>query len=149
MFDAAQRVADAVLYEGYVLYPYRASSIKNRLRWQFGVVAPRSPRDDGEPWFAQTECICKATGSSPIVHVRARALRPIDAAGGWLDASARSIDLEPVDLAAPPITRHERLDDFGIDAHITVTAMRADERFVKVRLRLENLEPWRADFAAN
>ena len=33
-------MADAVLYEGYVLYPYRASARKNQLRWQFGVLAP-------------------------------------------------------------------------------------------------------------
>jgi hypothetical protein len=33
-------VADAVLYEGYLLYPYRASSSKNRSRWQFGVLGP-------------------------------------------------------------------------------------------------------------
>ena len=34
-------MADAVLYEGYVLYPYRASAAKNQVRWQFGVLAPR------------------------------------------------------------------------------------------------------------
>jgi hypothetical protein len=38
--DAAKRVADAVLYEGYLLYPYRASSSKNQVRWQFGVLGP-------------------------------------------------------------------------------------------------------------
>ncbi len=39
-FDDARRVADAVLFEGYLLYPYRASATKNQLRWQFGIVAP-------------------------------------------------------------------------------------------------------------
>ncbi|MFD9407470.1 hypothetical protein ACFWBN_10710 [Streptomyces sp. NPDC059989] len=39
-FAAARQVADAVLFEGYVLYPYRASAAKNRLRWQFGVLVP-------------------------------------------------------------------------------------------------------------
>ena len=39
-FAPARAVADAVLYEGYVLYPYRASARKNQLRWQFGVLAP-------------------------------------------------------------------------------------------------------------
>ncbi|MER5733428.1 hypothetical protein ABT084_34730 [Streptomyces sp. NPDC002138] len=39
-FDHARQVADAVLFEGYVLYPYRASAAKNRLRWQFGVLVP-------------------------------------------------------------------------------------------------------------
>lgn len=36
----ARAVADAVLYEGYLLYPYRASSQKNRTRWQFGILGP-------------------------------------------------------------------------------------------------------------
>ena len=39
-FALARLVADTVLYEGYVLYPYRASAQKNQLRWQFGVLAP-------------------------------------------------------------------------------------------------------------
>ena len=38
--EAARAVADAVLYEGYVLYPYRASAPKNRVRWQWGVLMP-------------------------------------------------------------------------------------------------------------
>ena len=37
---AARKVADAILYEGYLLYPYRASSAKNQIRWQFGVLGP-------------------------------------------------------------------------------------------------------------
>jgi len=40
--ESARAVADAVLYEGYLLYPYRRSSGKNRVRWQFGVLAPRA-----------------------------------------------------------------------------------------------------------
>lgn len=39
-WDHARAVADAVLYEGYLLYPYRASSSKNQSRWQFGVLGP-------------------------------------------------------------------------------------------------------------
>ena len=33
--------AAAVLYEGYLLYPYRPSSVKNRQRWTFGGLFPR------------------------------------------------------------------------------------------------------------
>jgi hydrogenase maturation protease len=40
LFAGARRVADAVLYEGYVLYPYRRSAPKNQVRWQFGVLVP-------------------------------------------------------------------------------------------------------------
>lgn len=38
--DRVRAVADAVLYEGYLLYPYRATSGKNQSRWQFGVLGP-------------------------------------------------------------------------------------------------------------
>ncbi|MGW8450868.1 hypothetical protein ACWGLO_05160 [Streptomyces niveus] len=38
--DHVRTIADAVLYEGYLLYPYRASSHKNQSRWQFGVLGP-------------------------------------------------------------------------------------------------------------
>jgi len=45
--DLARTVADAVLYEGYLLYPYRASSAKNRSRWQFGVLGPSGAAEAG------------------------------------------------------------------------------------------------------
>jgi hypothetical protein len=44
---AAHRVADAVLYEGYLLYPYRASAAKNQVRWQFGVLGPPGAAEAG------------------------------------------------------------------------------------------------------
>ncbi|PXX12014.1 hypothetical protein [Mycolicibacterium moriokaense] len=46
-WDRARAVADAVLYEGYLLYPYRASSSKNQSRWQFGVLGPQGAGDSG------------------------------------------------------------------------------------------------------
>ena len=45
-FDEVAAVADAVLFEGYLLYPYRASAQKNRLRWQFGVLMPAGQATD-------------------------------------------------------------------------------------------------------
>jgi hypothetical protein len=38
IFEAAEKIANAVLYEGYLLYPYRLSAIKNQKRWTFGEV---------------------------------------------------------------------------------------------------------------
>jgi hypothetical protein len=38
--ELAKKVADAVLYEGYMLYPYRPSAIKNRQRWTLGILYP-------------------------------------------------------------------------------------------------------------
>ncbi len=46
-WDRARAVADAVLYEGYLLYPYRANSGKNQSRWQFGVLGPPGAAEAG------------------------------------------------------------------------------------------------------
>ncbi|MGV0579786.1 hypothetical protein ABQE57_14570 [Mycolicibacterium elephantis] len=46
-WDHARAVAEAVLYEGYLLYPYRANSRKNQSRWQFGVLGPTGAADAG------------------------------------------------------------------------------------------------------
>lgn len=40
MNPAVEAVTRAVLYEGYVLYPYRASATKNRHRWSPGGLSP-------------------------------------------------------------------------------------------------------------
>jgi hypothetical protein len=72
----ARRVADAVLYEGYVLFPYRAKSNKSQIRWQFGVIAPKSvsEADAGERWFMQTEVLVDA-GRESVIDVKLRFLR--------------------------------------------------------------------------
>jgi hypothetical protein len=46
-WDRVRTIADAVLYEGYLLYPYRASSRKNQSRWQFGVLGPPRAAERG------------------------------------------------------------------------------------------------------
>ena len=46
-WDRVRTVADAVLYEGYLLYPYRGTSSKNQSRWQFGVLGPPGAADTG------------------------------------------------------------------------------------------------------
>jgi hypothetical protein len=76
LFAEVERIADAVMYEGYVLYPYRASAMKNRLRWQFGVVAPHDYSEQGgtDAWHAQTECVIEPVGE-PSLTVRLRCLQ--------------------------------------------------------------------------
>ncbi|MFE5618473.1 hypothetical protein [Streptomyces sp. NPDC056524] len=71
-FAVARHVADAVLFEGYVLYPYRASAAKNRLRWQFGVLVPPSWSAAAEEHdFQHTECLIEPrTGAELAVEVR-------------------------------------------------------------------------------
>jgi hypothetical protein len=74
--DAVRRIADAVLYEGYILYPYRASAQKNRSRWQFGVVmAPGyAAVDPSESSVTRTECVLEHSGQ-PSVQVILRFLQ--------------------------------------------------------------------------
>ncbi|WP_042422834.1 hypothetical protein [Streptacidiphilus anmyonensis] len=67
-FDTAREAADAVLYEGYVLYPYRASSAKNRMRWQFGVLVPPAyGQDVGENAWHRTECLAEPRADAELV----------------------------------------------------------------------------------
>jgi cell division protein FtsL len=59
-----EKIADAVLYEGYILYPYRPSAVKNQQRWNFGALCPESysvARRGTESWTMQTECLVCAT----------------------------------------------------------------------------------------
>jgi hypothetical protein len=75
--DAVEQIANAILYEGYLLYPYRASALKNQRRWNFGVVYPRAyseERGEIEPWKMQTECLCQA-GPLSTIQIKVRFLR--------------------------------------------------------------------------
>jgi hydrogenase maturation protease len=57
-----ERIADAVLYEGYILYPYRPSAVKNQQRWNFGALCPQSysqAQGGTESWTMQTECLAR------------------------------------------------------------------------------------------
>jgi hypothetical protein len=75
--DAVRPIADAVLYEGYLLYPYRASAVKNRSRWQFGVVMPAGYRraDPSEREFTQAQCLVEGEIDGPAAARLTVALR--------------------------------------------------------------------------
>ncbi|MGW0615577.1 hypothetical protein [Streptomyces sp. NPDC002788] len=87
VFEQLSTVADAVLYEGYLLYPYRRSSAKNRVRWQFGVLFPRGWAEADGPvvpgvsgsadsWYQQTECLLRIRRPAGVsVRVRVRYLQ--------------------------------------------------------------------------
>jgi hypothetical protein len=74
---AVRRIADAVLYEGYLLYPYTAGATKNRLRWQFGVLGPpgADARGDGEPARMSADFLLRA-GRGATLQVLLRSLHP-------------------------------------------------------------------------
>ncbi|MDQ3095643.1 MAG: hypothetical protein M3Q82_06750, partial [Actinomycetota bacterium] len=74
--ELARTVADAVHYEGYLLYPYRATSSKNRVRWQFGVLGPPGAAAGGfgEEPDMQAQCLLR-TGPEGSVTLRLRFLQ--------------------------------------------------------------------------
>jgi hydrogenase maturation protease len=61
------RIVDAVLYEGYLLYPYRPS-VKNRQRWTFGGLYPEAYCRDhsGDASSNQTECLVEGTPETTL-----------------------------------------------------------------------------------
>jgi hypothetical protein len=72
MSDIVERIAAAVLYEGYILYPYRPS-VKNRQRWTFGGLFPEAcnPAQTGDASSNQTECLVEGgPGTNVDVMVR-------------------------------------------------------------------------------
>ena len=81
--DIAREVADAVLYEGYLLYPYRASAAKNQIRWQWGVLMPSAyaAAGHGEHATSHSEFLLEP-GTDPVLHIRLRFLQMQHRSGG-------------------------------------------------------------------
>ncbi|MFI8966344.1 hypothetical protein ACIGO8_30020 [Streptomyces sp. NPDC053493] len=123
-FAVARHVADAVLFEGYVLYPYRASAAKNRLRWQFGVLVPPSWSAAAEEHdFQLTECLMEPrAGAELAVEVR------------FLRAQRRTVEERGADGRFAP-TGELRLPDRvlvpwdeGVEERVTLVVPVADLR---------------------
>jgi hypothetical protein len=80
---AARQVADAVLYEGYLLYPYRASAAKNQVRWQFGVLGPAGAAEAG---------VGEPTSMSADVLLEHRPEAAVDVLLRFLQVQARTVE---------------------------------------------------------
>lgn len=129
--DLVENIANAVLYEGYMLYPYRASSVKNRQRFNWGALAPKAYSDaqnGTEAWEMRTECLANGSEDTEL-NIRVRFLHltnreigkvvepselipddfdfvpSIEVDGtlyqAWQEAVEREVMLPAVDLAAP------------------------------------------------
>jgi hypothetical protein len=108
------KIAEAVLYEGYILYPYRASSRKNRQRFTFGRVYPRAygeAQNGAEPFTMQTECLLRSQGELPTLEVRVRFLHPL----------AREVGLLPESVPKLPA-------DIGTSSFSIVPELRVDNK---------------------
>jgi len=93
----ATQVADAILYEGYMLYPYRPSAIKNRQRWSFGMLYPPQYPEVAagtERCLMHSEILLESPGRADVqielrfLHLRARRIFQTTAGAPYLPQSA-------------------------------------------------------------
>jgi hydrogenase maturation protease len=119
------RIADAVLYEGYILYPYRPS-VKNRQRWTFGGLYP-------EAWRQAQGAGADASGNQTEGLVAAGPETTFEAVVRFLHLTARLVgEYEPPltewpDGAAPPFRPAETL---RVGDRLYQTWQEAEEREV-------------------
>jgi len=145
-FDV-DRVAAALLYEGYMLYPYRPSAVKNRRRFNFGIVSPSA----GEAPVMQTEALVTA-GDAVRVGVRARFLHLVDRVTGgehWSEAIERVVEVSPAPpgnmrVVAAGWPAHETIEgavvrhQCAVECELEVTAVRVAADVHRIRVRLSN-----------
>jgi len=126
--EAIRRMADAVLYEGYILYPYRASAPKNRSRWQWGVVMSPgyAAADPSESDATRCEFVLEHSGQ-PEINVILRFLQvqrrgyetPDGAPTGetWDEAVEREIEFTvgPAELLGASYVGSGYVKDFDIE----------------------------------
>jgi hydrogenase maturation protease len=135
--DMVAKIANAILYEGYLLYPYRASAVKNQQRFNFGVLCPREHcelQQGSDAWEMQTECLVKSDAETRLA-VRVRFLQMVEREGrqeglereiGVPDCGLRSLRAEPRAQA-----REE-------NAEVELGATRVEEGLYRIQLVIRN-----------
>jgi hypothetical protein len=102
--DPVRAIADAVLYEGYVLWPYRRSALKNQRRWTFGGVYPpaHTAAHPDDPCTMRTQVLCETDPAQ--VEVTVRFLHVARREGGeflaWDEAIERELGPGPIAIPA-------------------------------------------------
>lgn len=116
--EIARQIADAVLYEGYLLYPYRASARKNQIRWQWGVLVPPAyaAAGHGEHAISHSEFLLEP-GIDPALHVRLRFLQLQHRSGG-----------------DGPVPEFDEAVEHEIDAVLTVSELMGTGQVVPVNV---------------
>lgn len=158
---SVEKIADAVLYEGYILYPYRPSAVKNRQRFNFGVLYPREYCDlefGSDAWEMRTECLVQGDGSTTI-ELKVRFLQlvgqPIRASAGFQAAVSGHTwqEGQERDVSTPPFTlesirerphRHEFVfpgaeDPQTLQGELKLEALQLAESLFKLTLNIRNI----------
>jgi hypothetical protein len=123
-----EKIADAVLYEGYILYPYRPSAVKNQQRWNFGALCPQSySQEQGatESWTMLTECLVEGVAETSL-NVKVRFLHLLTRDVGILNA-----DFGPADVPKSLSTSDFRIvQSLEVNGRLLQTWQEATEREV-------------------
>jgi len=120
-------IVKAVLYEGYLLYPYRPSAVKNRQRFNFGVIYPRAyseAQGGTDPWTMQSECLVVGSDATQCL-VRVRFLRMVD-------RSIRKVLTPLSNLSSIPAEKIETVDRLEIRDQVYQAWLEAVEEEIQV-----------------
>jgi hypothetical protein len=155
-FDGAEKIAAAILYEGYILYPYRPTAIKNRQRWNFGTLYPRvyaEAQRPQEPFRLVAECLAVADATASLdVRISFLQLVPtqnadklVDPSLAWDEAVERTSEhaaLRINDLVASPLSRTFNLDgDQNLQIELSIGAEMLQDGVCKLHLEIQNTSP--------
>jgi hypothetical protein len=135
MSHDVRALADAVLHEGYLLYPYRPSALKNQHRYPFGTLYPETfcrAHEMGDASLARVECVLMGT-SEARVSVHARFLQ---VAAGAVVRDALVSELPLASLVAGGARRSFQFPP--LSAEIDIRAARAGGDRWKVSIELRN-----------
>ncbi len=154
-FDGAEKIAAAILYEGYILYPYRPTAIKNRQRWNFGTLYPRvyaQAQRPEEPFRLVAECLMVAEEAASL-GVRLRFLQLVrpeaslppltDPSLAWEEAvehTSEHSNLRLHELLASPLTLTVAATP-ELQIELTISAQKLADGSLKLRLEVQNVSP--------
>jgi hypothetical protein len=151
-FEGAEKIAAAILYEGYILYPYRPTAIKNRQRWNFGTLYPRiyaEAQRPREPFRLVAECLAVADGDARLdVRISFLQLVPTrvtdeltDPSLAWDEAVERTSEYEGLrvgDLAGSPLSLVIEMEAANLRVELRVGAEMVQDGVFKLRLEVQN-----------
>jgi hypothetical protein len=131
------RIVHAVLYEGYLLYPYRPS-VKNRQRWTFGGLYPQAYVDaqkggGSDSSLLQTECLVRSASGGARVDVTIRFLHLMNRTSGvemestWQEAIEREVSLEALALDELLAQRAQRRFGYSRQRQVEPTVVREQQ----------------------
>ncbi len=155
--ERVEKIANAILYEGYLLYPYRSTAVKNQQRFNFGVLYPRrhcEQNPGSDAWEMQTECLVRGDGSTTIeIKTRFLQLTELDGRQEGLERSAATPLCGLRALAAQPLRQRilfEPETHEPLRGELELSATPLENSVYRITLRIRNLaeyagEPGRDD----